>query len=435
VDRDRVSRHYDRTPESDRFESPAGLLEYERTRAILARWMSTEPLRVLDVGGATGAYAFWLAEKGHEVTLLDASSRHIEIAEERNRTATNRLRAIRLGRAEELAFAGGSFDFVLLMGPLYHLTTHQARAAALAEASRVLRSGGFLVAAYISRFASFLDGYRRGFIEDPLFADLVGHDLETGIHDPPENSRYFTEAYFHRPSEIRHELIEAGLRHEETLAVEGPLWLVPALERYIKDEASRELLLSLLDRVGSEPSMLGASAHLLALSRKPAVQIGPCGDEEISRVWRERWGGDTVVSRGRLHHPCDVTGIGCYEHGTLTGLATYRIDGIACELVSVDSMLADSGVGTRLLEEVIGAARAAGCSRLWLITTNDNVDALDFYQRRGWDIVGFHREALSDSRRLKPQIPETGAHGIAVRHEIELERRLSGSSEQIGDPE
>jgi GNAT superfamily N-acetyltransferase len=103
---------------------------------------------------------------------------------------------------------------------------------------------------------------------------------------------------------------------------------------------------------------------------------------------------------------------------------TYHIEGDACEIVSLDSLVEGIGIGAALIEAVKDAALAAGCTRLWLITTNDNLHALRLYQKRGFVLAALHRNALEVSRRLKPQIPLVGLDGIPLRDEIELEMRL-----------
>jgi GNAT superfamily N-acetyltransferase len=131
-----------------------------------------------------------------------------------------------------------------------------------------------------------------------------------------------------------------------------------------------------------------------------------------------------VVSRGRIHDPSVLPGFAALAGDDLVGVATYRIDGRECELVTIDALVEGAGIGTALVEAVAGAAREHGCTRLWLITTNDNLRALRFYQRRGFRLAALHRDALETSRRLKPSIPETGLDGIPLRDELELERPL-----------
>ena len=139
---------------------------------------------------------------------------------------------------------------------------------------------------------------------------------------------------------------------------------------------------------------------------------------------RERWGALEVVSRGRVHDPSALPGYVVDVGTDLVGLATYRVEGNECELVTLDAVAEGVGVGTALVEAVTAAARRSGCTRLWLITTNDNLRALRFYQRRGFELAALHRGAIEASRRLKPSIPVTGLYGIPLRDELELERRL-----------
>ncbi|MEU6427686.1 GNAT family N-acetyltransferase [Microbispora sp. NPDC046973] len=109
--------------------------------------------------------------------------------------------------------------------------------------------------------------------------------------------------------------------------------------------------------------------------------------------------------------------------GELAGVATYAITGRECELVTLDSVREGAGVGTALVDAMAGAAQAGGAVRLWLVTTNDNLRALRFYQRYGFDLVAVHRDAVARSRELKPSIPEIGLDGIPIHHELELELR------------
>jgi RimJ/RimL family protein N-acetyltransferase len=104
---------------------------------------------------------------------------------------------------------------------------------------------------------------------------------------------------------------------------------------------------------------------------------------------------------------------------------TYHIDGDACEIVTIDSLVPNAGIGTALIEAVRRAAQRAGCRRLWLITTNDNTVALRFYQKRGFVLAALYPNAVARSRQVKPEIPLTGNDGIPIRDEIELEMTLS----------
>jgi len=137
------------------------------------------------------------------------------------------------------------------------------------------------------------------------------------------------------------------------------------------------------------------------------------------------WGADFVVTRGRKVYPAETEGFYAIgETGKKIGLVTFEIIGDQCEIVTLDAFEKFRGIGTALIEEVRKVAVERGCRRLWLITTNDNLDAIRFYQRRGFTIAAVHVNALAESRKLKPSIPEIGWHGIPLRDEIEFEMML-----------
>ncbi len=138
----------------------------------------------------------------------------------------------------------------------------------------------------------------------------------------------------------------------------------------------------------------------------------------------ERWGSTAIVTRGQSYYAHLLPGFVAEKDGEHIGLVTYRIDGLSCELMTLDSLQPGQGIGTALIEAVKEAVKEAGCKRLWLITTNDNLEALRFYQKRGFELVAVHRNAIAEARRLKPQIPLVGKEGIPIRDEIELEVKL-----------
>jgi ribosomal protein S18 acetylase RimI-like enzyme len=139
---------------------------------------------------------------------------------------------------------------------------------------------------------------------------------------------------------------------------------------------------------------------------------------------QESWGSGGIVSRGNLYQAGALPGFIALWEEEPSGLLTYNIVDNACEIVTLNSLIEKKGVGSALIEAVRRQAILRGCSRVWLITTNDNVEALRFYQRRGFELVAVHRNAIEHSRTLKPSIPLIGNHGIPIRDEIELEIRL-----------
>jgi GNAT superfamily N-acetyltransferase len=165
----------------------------------------------------------------------------------------------------------------------------------------------------------------------------------------------------------------------------------------------------------------------------PPFMIQPISNEDVFWVKQclsKQWGSTQVVSRGNVHHADKLPGfiarseqrIHQYDAGTPLGLITYHIQGKACEIVTLDSLIEGIGVGTQLILAVESIAKQSGCSRLWLITTNDNTQALKFYQKRGFTLTALYRDVIRYSRQLKPEIPIIGMNEIPIRDEIELEK-------------
>ncbi len=224
---------------------------------------------VLDVGGAAGAYALWLASAGYEVHLIDPVPRLVSEAARRSAAATRHLASCRVGDARALDLPDAVADLVLMLGPLYHLTERADRVRALGEARRVLKKGGRLLVAAISRSASALDGLSRDLFADPRFGAIVARDLRDGQHrNGTERLDYFTTAYFHRPDELPGELTDAGLVPEALYGIEGPGWLFADIAERMADDRRRTEVLHAARLLESEPSVLGASAHLLALATR-----------------------------------------------------------------------------------------------------------------------------------------------------------------------
>ncbi len=265
-----LSDHYESGYEGERLTGGSGRLELARTREIIERFLPSPPAVVVDVGGGPGVYACWLARKGYEVHLIDALPLHVELARKASASQpAHPVASLNTGDARRLERTDSSADAVLLLGPLYHLIERGERIQALAEARRVVREGGAVIAAVISRFASTLDGLCQGFLDDPEFVKIVERDLKDGQHRNPTNHpAYFTTAYFHHPGEIASEFEDAGLSYENSLSVEGPAWLLQNFDEQWQNPARRERLLAAIRRVEDEPSIIGASAHILAIGRK-----------------------------------------------------------------------------------------------------------------------------------------------------------------------
>jgi ribosomal protein S18 acetylase RimI-like enzyme len=150
------------------------------------------------------------------------------------------------------------------------------------------------------------------------------------------------------------------------------------------------------------------------------------GDREwVAPLIVERWGSSYVVGRGRTWAPVDLPGFAAFDNGRPVGLVTYEIAEDACEIVTIDAFVEGVGIGTALLEAVTETARSNGCSRVQLVTTNNNLTALAFYQKRGFRLVGLVPGAIDEARKLKPTISSIDSQGLPIRDELQLELPLT----------
>ena len=262
--------HYKKVDEASRLTRVENEIELVRTRELVARFLPSSAT-VLDVGGGAGIHAFWLAEQGHHVHLIDAVPRHIEQAKETARQSDHSRLTMEVGDARCLSAADASFDAVLLFGPLYHLTEREDRLACLQEAFRVMRPGGLMFAVGISRFISTINCLSSEMIDDPQFQVVVAGDLKDGQHRNPTSDHdpaYFTTTFFHHPDELSEEVIQAGFHLESLLAVEGPARLLGNFAEHWIDDKKREWLLEMVRKVEAEPHLLGVSTHLMAVAHR-----------------------------------------------------------------------------------------------------------------------------------------------------------------------
>jgi SAM-dependent methyltransferase len=256
--------------EASRLDEGFFPLEEARSRELILRHLPHGPLRILDVGGASGRYALWLAELGHEVHLVDPVPLHVKQALRASASAARPLASALVGEARRLECEASVMDAVLLLGPLYHLAEREDRLAALREARRVLKPGGFVFAAAISRFASLLDWLTGGpRMADAEFRAIAFADAAHGQHrNDTGRPEIFTTAYFHRPEELRQEASEAGLSVLDLAAVEGPGAYLRDFPAAWADPSLREALLEAVRIVEREPTLIGASPHLLLIGRR-----------------------------------------------------------------------------------------------------------------------------------------------------------------------
>jgi ubiquinone/menaquinone biosynthesis C-methylase UbiE len=254
--------------EADRLGQHVFQLEKVRAQEIILRYLKPS-MNIADIGGATGAYSFWLHDMGHRLHLLDAAEFHVEAATRISITENKPLASISLGDARELPYDDEQFDLVLLFGPLYHLQDKQDRIRSIAEAKRVVKKNGIVLAATITRYASLFDSFWQGFIDDPAFENILKGDLEDGNHfNPINNPMYFTDAHFHTENEIEEEFRAAGFSGVEIKAIEGFGWLVPDFAARWNDQKQKEQMLVYIRQTENDPVMIGISAHVMTIAKK-----------------------------------------------------------------------------------------------------------------------------------------------------------------------
>jgi SAM-dependent methyltransferase len=272
-----VLEHYGQIDEGGRITHGLGRLELLRTQEILRRNLPDAHLEIIDVGGGTGVHAQWLAVDGHDVHVVDLVPVHVEqvravaaAAHPAGTPAPGRVTA-EVGDARDLPVADASVDAALVLGPMYHLTDGDDRLRALAEVRRVVRPGGLVFVAAISRFASLFDGLAKGYLFEPGFSDIVDRDLREGQHrNPTDRPEWFTTAYFHHPEELRGEAEQAGLEVIEIVGVEGMAGWHAHLGPRFDTAEGRETILSSARATETEPALLGLSAHLIMVAGKTA---------------------------------------------------------------------------------------------------------------------------------------------------------------------
>jgi SAM-dependent methyltransferase len=264
--------YYDRGEEADRLElSNGGQLEFERTKEIVLRRLPPPPAVVADIGGGPGRYAFWLARLGYRVVHRDVVPQHVEqlvaaaVAEPGAGPAIDSA----VGDARSLDLADACVDAVLLLGPLYHLTRRADRIQALREAARVVRPGGPVFGAAISRWAPRYDGILRLRLYEqvPAVLEVVGRLERIGVI-PPLRPGEFT-AYTHRPSQLRGEFRMGGLVDTDVVSVECGAYLLADLTERMADPVARQVIMDSARAVERVPELMGLGSHLLATGLRP----------------------------------------------------------------------------------------------------------------------------------------------------------------------
>jgi SAM-dependent methyltransferase len=269
VDEAVVRAYYERGEERERLSDGRGQLEFIRTTEIVARRLPPAPAVIADIGGGPGRYALWLASLGYQVEHRDLMPLHVSQLQ----TDAAEVPGIRtaVGDARALDLPDASADAVLLLGPLYHLSGRADRIAAVREAARILRPGGPLFAAAISRWATRIDGIigKQIYLKYPAALDLIDEAERTGVF-PPLHAGAFS-ACSHRPDDLRAELTESGLEVTDLVSVEGPGMILPDLDARMADPADRAAILDGARALERVPELIGFGPHLLATAIVPVI--------------------------------------------------------------------------------------------------------------------------------------------------------------------
>jgi len=257
---DKVKTFYENINEDARLQNQT--LEFTRSKNIISRYLYADSMDIADVAGGTGPYAFWMAEQGHNVHLLDITQKHIDTAKQKSVTDNIPLSSCICADARSLPYQNESMDLVLLMGALYHLQSQESRAKCLSEAFRVLKRGGHVLCTIISRYTALVATLKWKLSHVYDF-DTLKKIIETGRVE----GFTFPQAYFHTPNEITNELTTAGFYNTHAIAVEGianPFgdYMLPT------DENEAAQLLAYIELVESTPEIIGISRNIIAVGKK-----------------------------------------------------------------------------------------------------------------------------------------------------------------------
>lgn len=264
-----VRAYYERGMERDRLTDGRGSLEFIRTCEIVLRGLPAPPATVADIGGGPGRYALWLASLGYQVEHRDLMPLHVGqlMADAAGMPGVHSA----MGDARALDLPDASVDAVLLLGPLYHLLDRDDRIRALAEGARIVRPGGPVFAAAITRWAARIDGMLREriYLAHPAALGRIDEIDRTGLLPPLAEGGF--SAFCHRPEELREEMADAGLEVTDLVSVEGPAFIRQDLDERMADPAEREVVLEVARAIERVPELIGFGPHLLGTGTRPVA--------------------------------------------------------------------------------------------------------------------------------------------------------------------
>jgi len=264
-----IEQFYNKASEETRLDNGMGVFEFERIKSLIEKHITASNIKIIDVGGGTGKYSEWLAKKGHQVHLVEPVQKHIKLAQNRaNKLKKNKF-SVQLGESRKLEFQDNCADLVILHGPLYHLQKKEDRDITIKEAKRVLKKGGIILGFAINHSASTLVGLFNGLIHEKPFFEMCKEELTTGIHNPPAEFPFLlTEAYYHKPEELKEEFLSQGLTYINIFAVEGMSWLDKDYFANMFNDKKKHTLLELIKITENDSSLLSLSPHMMIAVKK-----------------------------------------------------------------------------------------------------------------------------------------------------------------------
>ncbi len=259
---------YNNASEETRLDKGMGIFEFERIKSLIEKYIPSSHSIIIDVGGGTGKYSEWLAEKGHQVHLIEPVPKHIKLAQNRANKLKNKF-SVQLGESRKLDFKNNFADLIILHGPLYHLQKKEDRDLTICEAKRVLNNNGIILAFAINYTASTLVGLLNGLIHKNSFFEMCREELTSGIHNPPDDFPWLlAEAYYHKPEQLKDEFINQQLTHINTYAVEGMAWLDKEYFANMMNDKKKKTLLELIKITENDSYLLPFSPHMMIAVQK-----------------------------------------------------------------------------------------------------------------------------------------------------------------------
>ena len=259
---------YNNVSEETRLEKGMGIFEFERIKELIQLHITKPKATIIDVGGGTGKYSEWLANKNHTVHLIEPVLKHIKLAEKRAKKIKNPF-SVQIGEAKKLPYGDNVADLVILHGPLYHLQKREDRITAILEAKRVLKKGGIILGFAINATASTVVGLMNGMLHANSFFEMCKEELTTGIHNAPKDFPFLlADAFYHKPENLKAEFLEQDLTFINLFAVEGMIWLDNEYFANMLDKKKSKTLKALQNLTQNDEYLLPFSPHIMIAVRK-----------------------------------------------------------------------------------------------------------------------------------------------------------------------